>query len=721
LIGKDRNATIIDGKGKGEVISITSDWVNITGFTISNGSNGLVLNLVSNNSIINNIISLTYSVAIRIASSTDNKIIDNIISDNQNFGVTIYDSSFNKLISNNLSTNCDRGVILSFSSDNVIIDCIFADNGIFIEGDRLSYFNTHTIPSNNILNGRPIYYYKNESGIIINGLQAGQFILANCSNFDMRNMFINNSMAGIEMAFSDNITLSNITINNNLLSINHEHGIYIYSSSDNKIINSHISKSIDGLTLDTHCNNNTILGNNIHHNSLGGGINLLYSSSNNAIYNNEIYSNGGGIGLGTMSDNNLIENNEITDNWEGIHLLGSNLNVIKNNNLNDNFQSGIQIKGSSDNEVINNSINSSGLYGIDIYSASNNNTITQNNITYNLGEGISISSSSDNVITKNNISYNGASGIFFDGYPRNNTITYNDIADNDYGISFSEGTHHSLIMYNTLYKNKLWGIYIDDSSNNLTFHHNNFMNNTKQVYFNKTSCTDISWDDGRGEGNYWSDYQGLDDGSGGRIIGDGVGDTEIPHPHIDQGDGYYNLDNFPLMNPWDNYMFLYPGWNLISIPVVQIEQDITKVLGSIDGLYDAVQWYNSADPSDPWMDTKVSKPFGNELSTINESIGFWIHITESEDIIFLYNGTLPSENQTVTIYPGWNMVGYPSLTNHNRTTGLNNLTFDTHVDCIQWFDTSTKTWHFMGPDDNFVPGRGYWVHSKVEAEWEVPL
>jgi hypothetical protein len=67
------------------------------------------------------------------------------------------------------------------------------------------------------------------------------------------------------------------------------------------------------------------------------------------------------------------------------------------------------------------------------------------------------------------------------------------------------------------------------------------------------------------------------------------------------------------------------------------------------------------------------------------------------------------------------MVGYPSLSNHNRTTGLNNLTIDTHVDCIQWYDAGTKTWHFMGPDDYFVPGRGYWVHSKVDAEWEVPL
>jgi hypothetical protein len=48
------------------------------------------------------------------------------------------------------------------------------------------------------------------------------------------------------------------------------------------------------------------------------------------------------------------------------------------------------------------------------------------------------------------------------------------------------------------------------------------------------------WDDVFGEGNYWSNYNGLDDGSNGRIAGDGVGDTNIPH---------MGLDNYPLMEP----------------------------------------------------------------------------------------------------------------------------------------------------------------------------
>ncbi len=78
-------------------------------------------------------------------------------------------------------------------------------------------------------------------------------------------------------------------------------------------------------------------------------------------------------------------------------------------------------------------------------------------------------------------------------------------------------------------------------------------------------------------------------------------------------------------------------------------------------------------------------------------------------------------NQNIPIHPGWNLIGYPSFANHNRTQGLNNLVFDTDIDLIQWFDTETRTWIFMNPEDTFEPGLGYWMHSNVENTWEVPL
>jgi hypothetical protein len=102
-------------------------------------------------------------------------------------------------------------------------------------------------------------------------------------------------------------------------------------------------------------------------------------------------------------------------------------------------------------------------------------------------------------------------------------------------------------------------------------------------------------------------------------------------------------------------------------------------------------------------------------------MGFWIHITNPGDTTFLYNGTQPTSNQTISLYPGWNMVGYPSLTSYNRTEGLNNLTFDDQVDAIWSYDASTQKWEEMGESDYFEIGRGYYIHATAECEWEVPL
>lgn len=170
-----------------------------------------------------------------------------------------------------------------------------------------------------------------------------------------------------------------------------------------------------------------------------------------------------------------------------------------------------------------------------------------------------------------------------------------------------------------------------------------------------------------------------------------------------------------------DHVVLKPGWNMISTPFIQGDTDLTSVLSEIDGLYNIVECYDNSNNDEPWSSYKVGKSLGNDLEELNNKNGFWIYSTEPADTILHFNGTVPTVNQTVQLYKGWNLVGYPSLTSHARTQALNGLSFGTLVDAIQWFDASTKTWHFMEEEDSFVVGRGYWVHSNVEVSWEVPL
>jgi parallel beta-helix repeat protein len=812
LTGEDKNSTIINGGGDGDVAIIWADFVNFTGFSIvGSGYFG-------------------------------------------DAGILVH-SNFNTISNNNFIEN-HCGIILEGSSNNTINGNNFTNDGIFISGSwvsSISHFNSHNITSDNTVNGKPIYYYKDRSDIVVDGIPVGQLILANCSDIEVQNLQLNDTVVGIEVAFSENVTISNINTSNNeygiymyssyqsilsdnVISSNNISGIRLYFSDKNNITNNNISMNYNGISLGKSSYYNNISGNNVSLNDEYGiglsqsGYNNLISNnvsnnykgmilwqsghsniSNNNISNNDncgislettrnntlnknIFINNGialsgggiedfnshmiptnnlvnwkplyyykdsnnadinGISLGQLilanctnfdvrnlqinntdvgiivaySSNITLNDNEIfLNNMYGIYSVYlSNSNILNNNIYSNGYQGLYFLRGVSNNISGNNVLNNGceSLYdsGIYFFSSSYNN-ITMNNVSNNgnnglYNSGIHLTFSSYNTIINNNVSTKNGSGIYI-GQPSNsNLITQNNVSNNDYGIFIYLSSNNN-ITCNNVYLNNIYGIYIRMASYNRVYH-NNLIANINQAYDDEG---DNYWDNGYPlGGNYWSDYSGVDNNKGPNqnIVGsDGIGDT--PYQNIQGGVGAQ--DNYPLMNPFiqlNNYIILRQGWNLISIPLIQEDKDLTRVLGSIDGWYDAVQWHDQNDPSDPWKHHKVGKPFGNDLSELNETMSFWIHITKPGETNFLYNGTQPTSNQTLQLYKGWNLIGFPSLSNQNRTVGLNNLEFLIDVDVVQWYDASSKTWHFMGPDDNFEVGRGYWMHSNVVITWEVPL
>ncbi|UCG68407.1 MAG: right-handed parallel beta-helix repeat-containing protein, partial [Thermoplasmata archaeon] len=452
------------------------------------------------------------------------------------------------------------------------------------------------------------------------------------------------------------------------------------------------------------------------------GLELRMSSYNNVKNNNVSSNRESGIGIAIPSHTNVTGNN-LYFNQHGMDLYGYSTNTdIRNNNLSGN-RLGIYLTSADYYNVITNNISYCDTYGISLYFASNNR-ISGNTILHNSWNGI-IFGGDFNIIENNNIS-NSSEGIQFGS--DNNIIANNTLSNNFKGI-FS-GVENNVIVNNSL-KNNQYGMQFKVQSSNNLIYHNNIINNTNQA-IDETNMLN-QWDFGYPSGgNYWSDFDEIGDGAYDDYHGpnqdvaggDGIVDLGPPiggkNPYVIDGD---SQDNYPLMEPYspDNFIHLSKGWNLISIPFIQEEQNLTRVLEGIDGWYDAVQWYDPMSIGNSWKHHKVGKPYGNDLSQINETMGIWIHITQPGNTIFFYNGTRPIINHTVTLHPGWNMVGYPSLTIHNRTRGLNNLTFGQDVNLIQWFDSSSQTWFDMGEEDYFVPGRGYWVHANVKCTWEVPL
>jgi parallel beta-helix repeat protein len=659
LTGENKDATIIDGGGSGVVVSIEADWVNITGFTILNGGTGINIWSHSNNNITGNLFTLSDSYGLRIIESSNNSIMFNQFSDYVNFGMSFSSSSDNKIIGNYLSsTNFGYGMFFDLSSNNNLASNIFVNNGIFIRGDTLSHYNSYIIPQSNTVNGKSIFYYNNQSGVELDGIPVGQLILANCTDFTVKNLQINNTNWAIEIAYS-----SNIYITNNSLLSNEGDGIYMYSSSNNIITNNNISNNQDG-------------------------INIRQLSNNNTIMNNDIFSNSDGIHIRSSYDN-IINNNNAIDNTQGIELWWSSNNIIIGNNASSNMFSGIVLFYESPNNRIDSNIIFDNMYGIRLRESSNNNTIRGNKVYENTGEGIYLDKSNDNMIIANNAS-NNFFGIYV-GNSFNNTIRGNHVMGN-----------------------LLRGITVG-SSNNRIYHNNIFGNPTQAMDFSSTNYWDNGYPSG---GNYWSDFDEPGDGayddyqgSDQNILGsDGIVDNGTiggggKNPYVIDSD---SQDNYPLIEPFDNIIILKQGWNLISIPLIQDNQVLSKVLEMIDSYYDAVQWHNLTDPSDTWKHYRPGKTFGNDLSHLNETMGFWIHITNPGDTIFLYNGTQPTSNQSITLHPGWN-------------NALNNLNYGTDVDAIWTFNAATQTWQEIGPSGYLELGRGYWIHSKVTKVWDVPL
>jgi parallel beta-helix repeat protein len=489
LIGEDNENTVIKGTGAGNGIYLSGQSdVTIQNFKITGFNNGIVLLHSNNNIIINNNLRGNSIHGLHSHNSDSNLICDNIASTN-NRGIHLGYSEDNILSANKISNNNYQGIALVYSNYNSVTTNNVSNN---TAGIWLSSSNSNTIKDNIAIN--------NNNGIFLVSYSSYNNIEGNTA--------FGNYFQGISIDQSD----YNI-INNNIASNNNDRGIVLRESNCNTISNNTVSKNSNmGISLFSYSNNNIISGNTASSNNHGihldfssineinenifvdnndVGIYLIFSSHNNIITSNTV-SNNGGVGIRTLQSNfiTISENTVLNNRAHGILLRSSTNCIISDNTASSNNYAGILLDdtyGILVTDNIGSSNNWSGIYPWETYSS----TISGNILENNIWEGITVWYSSDNIIFENTISNNG------------------------------------------------YGFWMEESNNNDIFH-NNVIDNTIQLYNFQSTNT---WHNNKGEGNYWSDYTGLDDGSNGRVAGDGVGDTKIPHPYIDIGAvSYWKLD-----------------------------------------------------------------------------------------------------------------------------------------------------------------------------------
>ncbi len=351
--------------------------------------------------------------------------------------VSIYEGSSNDFIYVDGDGTADY-VRIQDAIDNASEgDTIFVYNGTYYE---------------NIIIDKPINLIgEDTNNTIIRGDGINNIVTINSdwidiSGFNICNTLLENSKEPI-VCVSLNSSFS--MIHNNIL-YNCSYGIYLNSSSNNKIYKNIIYKrgGICGIFLFHRCSNNSIFENMIYDFDYWG-IYLWNNSNNNMIYDNNFISSHQTITIDN-SNNNIIHNNTIDKSGHGV---GMWLIAGKNNEISGNFIEnityGIVLDKASNYNIIKNNIIQNNMDGINIWQKSDNNIVMNNIVSNNRNDGIYIAESKENSVQLNNITNNGQ-GVNIIRKSIRNTIIANNFENNKVNALF----HSS---YLTTWDMNYWG------------------------------------------------------------------------------------------------------------------------------------------------------------------------------------------------------------------------------------------------------------------------
>ncbi len=184
--------------------------------------------------------------------------------------------------------------------------------------------------------------------------------------------------------------------------------------------------------------------------------------------------------------------------------------VIENYNITTTYNKAIAISTTTLSIIIRNCYLSGHSYGIYISNVKDETVkIMNNTCTNNIVNGINIHYTSRTIL-KNNTCTNNTKGMYFI-YSDKAIVSNNNCSGNsDYGLQLLH-CDAGLITSNILQKNGGYGLYLAQDVNYHAVHHNRFVNNNKggesQGY--DTGEGNIWYDVLSSEGNYWSDWLGI--------------------------------------------------------------------------------------------------------------------------------------------------------------------------------------------------------------------
>jgi len=238
--------------------------------------------------------------------------IENVSVSNERFGIRIEESSNVTLQGNTVSSDTTAGIILYYSRNVTLRGNRLTDDGVTMNGDTPAHFNSHTIASDNLVNGRPLAFYKDCSGLDVNGTAIGQLIVVTCNSVHVANLHITNADVAVELAYVTDAVIedSNLSLNGMWGS-----GIGLIHATRVRIASSQLYREYYGVYAG-YSDNLTFTGNLVYRTEIG--VYALYSGSY-LLTHNRFTENLIGIGLGGATNSTIVRNdfsrNGFTVGW----------------------------------------------------------------------------------------------------------------------------------------------------------------------------------------------------------------------------------------------------------------------------------------------------------------------------------------------------------------------------------------------------------------------
>jgi len=205
-----------------------------------------------------------------------------------------------------------------------------------------------------------------------------------------------------------------------------------------------------------------------------------------------------------------------------------------------------------------------------------------------------------------------------------------------------------------------------------------------------------------------------------------------------QSGGQYSGKVGPYGASYITDLMLYEGWNLISIPLVLNDTNLSSIFSGVD--YSVIYSWNPF--TQQWG--YYMPGIGGNLTELSIDKGYWIHVKKEASITL--SGRSPYPFRNISLQPGWNLVsyvGYGRSPVNNTMIDIDYLYlygWDNNPDSVYgsvWVSSTPlgfsasrlppkvpvmRDLGFTGMKNltTLEPDRGYWIYVERNVYWVYP-